>query len=152
MHFFCREVSNFCRGEQILKRILLVPRKCSSKSLWQPMCHRKRILAPPCQGEAKKGSLWQATLNRVRSTPSSLPKWIGGSLHNILRAFREPAIHPEGNAIHGLVEGTISSEMERSVRGVCFAASDNETAFCKKYHRCTKHRKHLVDKYLMRHY
>ena len=33
-----------------------------------------------------------------------------------------------------------------------FAASDNETAFCKKYHRCTKHRKHLVDKYLMRHY
>ena len=28
------------------------------------------------------------------------------------------AIHPEGNAIHGLVEGTISPEMERSVRGV----------------------------------
>ena len=37
----------------------------------------------------------------------------------------EPAIHPEGNAIHGLVEGTISSEMERSVRRVSFAASDN---------------------------
>jgi len=35
----------------------------------------------------------------------------------------EPAIHPEGNAIHGLVEGTISSEMERSVRRVSFAAS-----------------------------
>ena len=51
----------------------------SSKSLWQPMCHRKRILASPCQGESKKGSLWQATLNRVRSTPSSLPKWIGGT-------------------------------------------------------------------------
>ena len=33
-------------------------------------------------------------------------------------ALREPAIHPEGNAIHGLVEGTISLEMERSVRGV----------------------------------
>ena len=33
-------------------------------------------------------------------------------------ALREPAIHPEGNAIHGLVEGTISPEMERSVRGV----------------------------------
>ena len=26
-------------------------------------------------------------------------------------ALREPAIHPEGNAIHGLVEGTISPEM-----------------------------------------
>ena len=38
----------------------------------------------------------------------------------------EPAIHPEGNAIHGLVEGTISSEMERSVRRVSFAASDNK--------------------------
>ena len=38
-------------------------------------------------------------------------------------ALREPAIHPEGNAIHGLVEGTISSEMERSVRRVSFAAS-----------------------------
>ena len=50
----------------------------SSKSLWQPMCHRKRILASPCQGEAKKVSLWQATLNRVHSTPSALPKWIGG--------------------------------------------------------------------------
>ena len=36
----------------------------------------------------------------------------------------EPAIHPEDNAIHGLVEGTISSEMERSVRRVSFAASD----------------------------
>ena len=35
----------------------------------------------------------------------------------------EQAIHPEGNAIHGLVEGTISPEMERSVRGVSFAAS-----------------------------
>ena len=41
---------------------------------------------------------------------------------------------------------------EGPVRGVSFAASDNETAFCKKYHRCTKHRKHLVDKNLMRHY
>ena len=73
-------------------------------------------------------------------------------LRNNDAALREPAIHPEGNAIHGLVEGTISSEMERSVRRVSFAASDNETAFCKKYHRCTKHKKHLVDKYLMRHY
>ena len=39
----------------------------------------------------------------------------------------EPAIHPEGNAIHGLVEGTISSEMERFVRRVSFAASDNKS-------------------------
>ena len=31
-------------------------------------------MAPPCQGEAKKVSLWQATLNRVHSTPSALPK------------------------------------------------------------------------------
>ena len=50
------------------------------------------------------------------------------------------------------MEGTISSEMEGPVRRVSFAASNNETAFCKKYHRCTKHRKHLVDKNLMRHY
>ena len=41
---------------------------------------------------------------------------------------------------------------EGPVQGLCFAASDNETAFRKKYHRCTKHRKHLVDKNLMRHY
>ena len=33
-------------------------------------------------------------------------------------ALREPAIHPEGNAIFDLVEGPISPEMERSVRGV----------------------------------
>ena len=39
----------------------------------------------------------------------------------------EPAIHPEGNAIHGLVEGTISSEMEMSVRRVSFAASENKS-------------------------
>ena len=45
-------------------------------------------------------------------------------------ALREPAIHPEGNAIHGLVEGTISSEMERSVRRVSFAASDNKVPCC----------------------
>ena len=64
----------------------------------------------------------------------------------------EQAIHPEDNAIHGLVEGTISSEMEGPVRRVSFAVSDNETAFRKKYHRCTKHKKHLVDKNLMRHY
>ena len=50
------------------------------------------------------------------------------------------------------MEGTISSEMEGSVQRVSFAASENETAFRKKYHRCTKHKKHLVDKYLMRHY
>lgn len=30
--------------------------------------------APPCQGEAKKVSLWQAILNRVRSMQSALPK------------------------------------------------------------------------------
>ena len=29
----------------------------------------------------------------------------------MMAELREPAIHPEGNAIHGLVEGTISSEM-----------------------------------------
>ena len=42
----------------------------------------------------------------------------------------EPAIHPEGNAIHGLVEGTISSEMERSVRRVSFAASTPSGKTC----------------------
>jgi hypothetical protein len=42
-------------------------------------------MAPPCQGGAKKGSLWQATLNRVHSTPSALPKWIGGSPYSSLR-------------------------------------------------------------------
>ena len=36
----------------------------------------------------------------------------------------EPAIHPEGNAIHGLVEGTISVRKEGSVRGGVFAASE----------------------------
>ena len=41
-----------------------------------------------------------------------------------LAELSESAIHPEGNAIHGLVEGTISSEMERSVRRVSFAASE----------------------------
>ena len=46
----------------------------STNSLWQPMCHRTRISVPPCQGGAKKVSLWQATLNIVRSTPSALPK------------------------------------------------------------------------------
>ena len=46
----------------------------SSNSLWQPMCHRKRISIPPCQGGAKKVSLWQGTFNRVRSRPSTLPK------------------------------------------------------------------------------
>ena len=56
---------------------------CSlSNSLWQLMCHRKRILVPPRQGGAKKVSLWQAILHRVHSTPSALPKWIGGSLRN----------------------------------------------------------------------
>ena len=34
-------------------------------------------------------------------------------------------IHPEDNAIHGSVEGTISLEMGGPVRGVSFAASDN---------------------------
>ena len=58
MDFFCREVSNFCRGEQILKRILLVPRKCSSKSLWQPMCHITRISIPPCQGGESLSALY----------------------------------------------------------------------------------------------
>ena len=43
-----------------------------------------------------------------------------------LAELREPAIHPEGNAIHGLEEGTISSEMDRSVRRVSFAASDSK--------------------------
>ena len=46
----------------------------STNSLWQPMCHRTRISIPPCQGGAKKVSLWQAIPHRVRSTPSSLPK------------------------------------------------------------------------------
>ena len=50
-----------------------------SNSLWQPMCHRTRILASSCQGEAKKVSLWQAILHRVRSTPLALPKWICGA-------------------------------------------------------------------------
>ena len=58
MDFFCREVSNFCRGEQILKWILLVPRKCSSKSLWQPMCHITRISIPPCQGGESLSALY----------------------------------------------------------------------------------------------
>ena len=31
-------------------------------------------MAPPCQGGAKKVSLWQVTLNRVHSTLSALPK------------------------------------------------------------------------------
>lgn len=31
-------------------------------------------------------------------------------------------------------------------------ASENEAAFFKKYHRCTEHRKHLVDEYLVGHY
>lgn len=39
----------------------------------------------------------------------------------LILALRSPAIHPEGNAIHGLVEGTISPEMEGLVRGVSFA-------------------------------
>ena len=33
--------------------------------------------------------------------------------------------HPEDNAIHGLVEGTISLEMEGSVRGVCLLRATN---------------------------
>ena len=44
----------------------------------------------------------------------------------------EPAIHPEGNAIHGLVEGTISSEMEGFVRRVSFAASDNKSTLLRE--------------------
>ena len=48
---------------------------CSlSNSLWQPMCHIARISIPPCQGGAEKVSPWQAILDRVRSTLSSLPK------------------------------------------------------------------------------
>ena len=35
-----------------------------------------------------------------------------------LAELSESAIHPEGNAIHGLVEGTISEEMGGLVRGV----------------------------------
>jgi len=35
-----------------------------------------------------------------------------------LAELSESAIHPEGNAIHGLVEGTISEEMGGPVRGV----------------------------------
>ncbi|MEE0340566.1 MAG: hypothetical protein UD286_04485 [Bacteroidales bacterium] len=58
----------------IQKLILVVLRKRSPISLWQPMCHRTRISIPPCQGGAKKVSLWQAILHRVRSTLSALPK------------------------------------------------------------------------------
>ncbi len=68
----------------------------SSKSLWQPMCHRTRMLIPPCQSEFAE--------------------------------LRESAIHPEGNAIHGLVEGTISVRNGRArPRGV-FAASGSKKA------------------------
>ena len=58
----------------------------------------------------------------------------------------EPAIHPEGNAIHGLVEGTISPGMEGSVRRVSLlrapttanktqrpTVTENKMAFCKKW-------------------
>ena len=48
--------------------------RSSAKSPWQPMCHRTRISIPPCQGGAKKVSLWQAILHRVCSTLPALPK------------------------------------------------------------------------------
>ena len=43
----------------------------------------------PAKVKLKIGSPWQAIRNRVRSTPSSLPKWIGGSPRacNIPRYF-----------------------------------------------------------------
>ena len=56
----------------------------------------------------------------------------------------EPAIHPEGNAIHGLVEGTISSEMERSVRGVSFAASDNKSTLLQEVEKRHEHGVHIT--------
>ena len=45
--------------------------------------------------------------------------------------LREQAIHPEGNAIFGLVEGTISSERRARPRGV-FAASDNKSTLLRE--------------------
>ncbi len=65
------------------------------------MCHRTRISIPPCQGEEILSALYAVLPAKVN--------W---------RKRREPAIHPEGNAIHGLVEGPISTEMGGPVRGV----------------------------------
>ena len=65
----------------------------------------------PAKVKLKKSHFGKPPLTEcaLRPPPSKV-NW--RSSHNILRTFREPAIHPEGNAIHGLVEGTISSEKE----------------------------------------
>ena len=58
----------------------------------------------------------------------------------------EPAIHPEGNAIHGLVEGTISSEMERSVRRVSFAESNNKNTLLQEMEKRHEHGVYITKK------
>ena len=58
----------------------------------------------------------------------------------------EQAIHPEDNAIHGLVEGTISSEMEGPVRRVSFAASDKKSTLLQEVEKRHEHRVHITKK------
>ena len=58
----------------------------------------------------------------------------------------EPAIHPEGNAIHGLVEGTISPEMERSVRRVSFAESNNKNTLLQEMEKRHEHGVYITKK------
>ena len=89
------------------------------------MCHRKHILASPCQGEAKKGSLWQATLNRVHSTPSACQSELAEASTTFCGPSASRQYTPRAMPSSATMEGTISSEMERSVRRVSFAASDN---------------------------
>ena len=61
------------------------------------MCHIARISIPPCQGGAEKVSPWQAILDRVRSTLSSLPKWIcGSSASRLFWGHQPPGRHYRG--------------------------------------------------------